>query len=449
MNCKAEHALAACAFLALLAGLASAARAGCWAVYDEQYRQKLSNAFHASVPSRAGNFSSMEECRSAVQQMISDPQYRYDSGMKKTRCECDASYGSSGGGFQAPAGGTWQQQFVSTAVTSFLNGLVAALNAPPGPDGDAIRKEQQMKWEQEEKERLAAEKKAKEQAFAHAKRDALALIGSRPPGSAASPAPPVIDDGGVYIGSGTVPRLLRDSGIAPAEWEAARGWQSRIDELMRRRPLPPAEEKELAELEAKRNGLWKRSVQLPGLTQADRDAIRIRLFRQDAGAVEGTMEALISAREKPPESGDAHRSFFMPGLVEGSVSYGLQAAAEQGGEAYLEGLAAGKKVVKFGDAYAVGGAGVALYKGKPEEAAAPAVNWILGKLPLSAASVGTAQGVGAVTTTVVRKSWDHFLEETEKVVPGTLGPGGTEGFWKEMKEEATTGQKAVFEWLGM
>ncbi len=41
MNRKAGHALAACALLALLAGPASSARAGCRAVYDEDSRKLL------------------------------------------------------------------------------------------------------------------------------------------------------------------------------------------------------------------------------------------------------------------------------------------------------------------------------------------------------------------------------------------------------------------------
>ncbi len=449
LNRQTGRILAAQALAALLSGLAAPAGAGCWAVYDEGYRQSLQKISGMAYPSRAGNFSSMEECRSALGTMMSDPQYRYDAGLGRTRCECGPAAGNSaGGGYGAGYGGSFQQQIVTAAVSSFLNALLSGINAPPGPDGDAVRKELQRKWDREEKDRLAAEKKARDDAFVHAQRDALALLGNRPAGGPAAPSPAAAD-GGVYIGIGTVPRLLRESGITPEEWASSRRWQARIDELAGKRPRSAAEDRELAELEAKRNALWKRSAQVAGLSRRDRDAIRIKLFRQDGDAVDGSAERLIEAREKSPESASAHRTFFTPGLVEGSVTYGLQAAAEQGGEAYLDWLAGGKTVVKFGDAYAVGGVALALSRGKPEEAAAPSVNWILGKLPLSAASVGTAQGVGAVTTTVFRKSWDHFLEEADKVVPGTLPAGGADAFWKEMKEDATTGQKAVFEWLGM
>ncbi|MBI5596834.1 MAG: hypothetical protein HY928_12145 [Elusimicrobia bacterium] len=93
---------------------------------------------------------------------------------------------------------------------------------------------------------------------------------------------------------------------------------------------------------------------------------------------------------------------------------------------------------------------MAFAQGKKEEAAAPAVNWAIGKIPGAGLATGTAQGVAAVTTTVFRKSWDNFTEEVEKVVPGVLPEGGAEAFWRdEVKGGASTGQRAVFEWLGL
>lgn len=378
--------------------------------------------------------------------MLSDPVYRYDKGLGETQCECDTA---TGGGPSIHSGGSLQQQLAATLVSAFLGALMRGLEADPGPSGEAQRQALQQKWDEEEKERRAAEKRRRDAAFAGAKEGALALLGNRPAtGAAVRPPEPVPQDG-VYIGNGRIPALLRKAGAATEEeWASAKRWQSRIDELMRKRPLSAEEVRELAELEAKRNGLWKRTVAVPGLTGKDRDALRLPLFHDRSGGVDATAERLIQAREDLAQAGMDGGQVLLPEVATASMAYGLGAAVEQGGEAFVV-RNLGERAIAFGDAYAIGGVAMAFAEGNKEAAAAPAINWVLGKLRLSALSVGTAQGVGQVTTTVVRTSWDRFVTEADKVVPGTLPAGGADAFWEEMKRDATSGQRVVFEWLGM
>lgn len=362
----------------------------CWAEYDSCMHGILARQ-GISAPSRAASFSSLGECRSALSSMMSDPVYRGDACLGRTRCECDGSSGGSGG-FSGASGGSFEQQIVGMAMNAFFNALFASDQAGSGPSAEALRAEAQRKWADLEKVRLDSEKRVTERAFAAAKGGALKDLGGR-----STPAP--MD--GPSIKEGGTPALLR--------------------------------------------GDWKKAVSKPGLSQAERTKLRMSLPSDGSSGASVDLDGVLKEREAlsaPDVAGP-----LMP-LLEGSVTYGVGAAVEQGGEALLSGY--GERGLAFGDAYAVGGVVMAFQKGKKEEAAAPAVNWALGKIPGAGLATGTAQGVAAVTTAVFRKSWDNFTEEVEKVVPGVLPEGGAEAFWRdEVKGGASTGQRAVFEWLGL
>lgn len=377
----------------LCLGLLLAAHPGwaaCWAEYDPCMRSILARQ-GISAPSRAASFSSMGECRSALSGMMSDPQYRGDACLGRTQCKCDGSSGGSGGSF-GHSGGSFEQQVVAMAMNSFFNALFASMQQKPGPSAEALRAEAQRKWAELEKVRRDSEKRVAERAFAAAKAGALKDLGGRPAPSA--PDGPAVKEGGT-------PALLR--------------------------------------------GDWKKAVQAPGLSAADRAKLKTTLPMDSSAGASVDLDAVL--RERDALSAPDAAGPLMP-LLEGSVSYGVGSAVEQAGEALLSG-AYGERALQFGDAYAVGGVAMAFAKGKKEEAVAPTVNWALGKIPGAGLATGTAQGVAAVTTTVFRKSWDSFTEQVEKVVPGVLPEGGADAFWKEMKADATTGQRGVFEWLGL
>lgn len=253
---------------------------------------------------------------------------------------------------------------------------------------------------------------------------------------------------GVYIGNGTIPTLLRKSNATTEEeWKLAREWQARIDELVRKHSLSPAEAAELGELERKRNSLWKRAIGVSGLTAEDREALRLRMHFDGSGSVDGTFGRIVQAREDVTQTGTNGGDLLMLDMTQASLSYGIGSVFEHGAEEYVVNNL-GERAVSFGDASAVGGAAMAFAQGNKEAAVPPAINWLLGKIPSAAFSVGTAQGVGEVYTTVFRKSWDRFVTEVEKVVPGTLPPGGVDQFWDDMKRDLTTGQRCFFEWGG-
>gem|GEM_PF-6131808 len=438
--------------------LPSLAFAGCYAVYGNAYRNFYYKASGIHLPSRAGNFSSMGECRAFLNNMFSDPQYRYDTGLHTTQCQCDGGSGGASSGY-APSGGSFQQQIVSMAVSSILNALLSGLNAPQDSSGDEIRRKLQKQWDDDEAARKIAERKRQEAAFNTAQQSATALFGNRPAGrdGISTPIAPVVDDGAVYLGNGRIPALLRSSGaVTEAEWAEARRWQSRIDELWAKGSLTGAEAKELRELEAKRNALWKRATAVPGLTQRERDALRLKLRVSSAGAVTATTDEMIELRDKASSEKKAGPLGILSGMVESSMSYGIQTVVENWGEDTAEGAAKiigkGKKVMKFGDAYFIVGSAAAIAQGKPEEVAEPAVTWAFGKLvtlmPSASLAAGTAQGVGAVTSATAKKSFEYLLEETDKIIPGFLPEGGAEAYWNARKAEATAAQRFGFEAWG-
>lgn len=394
----------------------------CYMVYDENYRQFMKQ--YIQLPKRAGNFSSMAECRYTLDQVLSQPQYQPDKGFQRTRCECvggsGGSSGGSGGGIRLPSGESFQQQIASAVVSSFLDALLSGINAPPGPDGEEIRQKFEKQWAEEEVTRKAAERKRQDELFRNAQATATALLGNRPEGAgagAAAVAPAIVDDGAVCIGNGKIPALLRESGTATeAEWAEARGWPPRIDALRRKGTLTDAEAKELAELEAKRNGLWKRAVSVPGLQQKERDGLRLDLPLSEGGAIAASADDLIAVREKAPKEATEVQTGIISTLVRSSQTVGLQAGID---------AAAGEAAEKVGFIKI----GWALAEGKPEEAAEPAVGWAAGKVVEKAPWLGTrinlVQGAGAVTTAAVRNTLEVFFEATDKVVPGFLPPGVT------------------------
>lgn len=430
-------------FLSLLP-VSAPARADCWASYDQGLRDIMRNAGY-STSDRAASFGSMQECESAVRAMLSDPQYRGDAYLARTTCHCDgSSYG--GGGSRAPAAASFQQQVVAVAMNSFFNALFASLSAPSGPSAEELRAKAQSEWAGLEKVRLASEKRLEEKAFGAKKSDALGLLASRP----ASAPPPRADaespDGsdGARVGEGGVPSLLRGK-VSDAEWSRMRTVQRRIEELSGKRPRTPAEEAELSRLEAERRPIWRGAVSVPGLPPEDRDRLRLSLAREGSPSVSAGLDEVLAAREKASGGRSRHLATAMG---ESLATYGAGAALEQAADGLTGALSKGEGLA-FGDAYAVGGVGMALVQGGPEAAATPAANWLLGRIPGAGLATATAQGVGQVTASAMRRSWDHFVEETEKVVPGVLPEGGADAFWKGMKEEATSGQRAVFESLGL
>jgi hypothetical protein len=168
-----------CMFLIMALGLVTvsgSARADCWAVFSESYRSFYYKATGISLPSRTGNFSSPEECESALDDIRSNPDYRYDVGLGQTRCECASASGS----VPSSSGGSFEQQLMTTAVSSFLNLLLSGFQTDPGAAGEAQRQALQKKWEKEEEERRLAEKKRQDAAFANAQAGALGLLGNRP-----------------------------------------------------------------------------------------------------------------------------------------------------------------------------------------------------------------------------------------------------------------------------
>lgn len=438
--------------VALLIGFAATpARAECWAVYDDAYRSFYKSVSGISLPSRAGHFSSMGECQSFISRMKSDPQYRGDSGLQRTQCGCDD--GSSGGAAMS-GGGSFQQQIVTAAVSSLLNALLSGLNAPPGPTGEEVRQQLQKQWDEEEAARKLAEKKRLDAVFAHAHQTATALLGNRPAGAGSNITPPEVGDGAVTIGYGKMPALLRSSGVVTeVEWAEARQWQSRIDELRAKVTLNNDEARELAALEAKRNALWMRATATPGLTQRERVALQLKLHRIDEGAASASADELIQMREQTQPSLGKNSLAILSTMTESSITYGLQAGIEMLGEDAADNLISkGGRILKFGDAYFIGGAAVAVANGKPEEAAGSGVGWLIGKIaskaPSLSAGTGTAQGVAAVTVATFKASLDTLLVETDKVLPGFLPEGGAPAWREEMKEKSTRGQKFVYEGLG-
>ncbi|MBI5596835.1 MAG: hypothetical protein HY928_12150 [Elusimicrobia bacterium] len=251
----------------------------CWAEYDSCMHGILARQ-GISAPSRAASFSSMGECRSALSSMMSDPQYRGDACLGRTRCQCDGSSGGSGasGGF---SGGSFEQQLVGMAMNAFFNALFASNQAGSGPSAEALRAEAQRKWADLEKVRLDSEKRVTERAFAAAKGGALKDLGGRPAPAGADG--PVIKEGGP-------PALLR--------------------------------------------GDWKKAVSKPGLSQAERAKLRMDMPMDGSGGASLDLDGVLKEREAlsaPDAAGP-----LMP-LLEGSVTYGVGAALEQGVAALLSG----------------------------------------------------------------------------------------------------------------
>jgi hypothetical protein len=456
-----RRALALAALATALGQAGPAAAADCYVVYDESFRQSMKRMFGADLPKRSGHLSSMAECQAELQRVFDDPQYRHDTALHRTTCGCDGDDGDAGGtshqagaGWQAPAGASFQQQLVGTAIQQLLGALFAFIDAPPGPDGEALRQQVQRQWDEEEAARKAADARRRQVAFQQAAQAASGQLSGRPGLAAAA------GDGAVHLGMGTVPALLRTSGaVSEAEWAEARAWQTRIDLLRGKGTLTAAEARELAALEARRNARWSRAVAVPGLTQRDRDALKLKLHLADDGGAVGSMDALLETRGAAAADPARAPPTVLTSAVEASATFGLLAAVEAAGEggAELVGTVrsgAGKVVLEYGDVLCAAQVGLAIKDGKYEEASGPTISWVLGKLATKVPALGPGtvmvQGAAAVTSTVVRREFEKLVEQTDRLVPGLLPPGGTgEDWWKEMKSELTLPQRFVAEGVGL
>lgn len=422
------------------------------AKWQVKFDSEANRVMHMNGDTLRGNFATEKQCQ-AYQN--SRPSFERNH----SKCVGSDSSSSGGSGVSIPSKSKPGQALALGIVGSALESLLAP---PAGPSAEEIARKQA---EEAEARRIAAEEErrhAEEIARQQAKDKTIRLAyagqmknanGESAPSGGAATGPlawkgldadmtlPAASEGGVYIGNGTIPALLRKAGAATAEeWASAREWQARIDELMRKRPLSSAEAAELEALETKRDGLWKRAVAVPGLTADEREMLRLRMSYDGSGAVQGTPDILVQASEAKAGIGS------MLAMSGASITKGADLAIETAGEEFTV-KALGERPPSFGDAYAVGKIALTAHTENKEAAIAEAADWVIGKIPISPLSLGTAAAGKEIYTSVVWRSFDNALIEIHRVVPGTLPPGGTEEFWSNLRENLTTGQKVVYDWV--
>jgi len=299
---------------------------------------------------------------------------------------CECGGGSGGGGSRG--GASFEAQVVGMAMNAFMNAFLASMKAnQQRAQQEKLRAEAKRRWEELEKVRRESEKRVEALRFATAQKGALGALSGRPA--------PAFD--GPRVSEGAVAALLR--------------------------------------------GEWKDAAAKTGLGQDQRLRHRMDLPREETGAVSLDMNGVLAARDAM-NGPDAPPRWA---IAAGDAA--IDAALEAGAEKFLEGSYGDAGA--FGDALAAGKIGLSLYRGENAEAAAGTMQSLVSKIPKAGLATGTVQLVQTATTKVFRKSWDHFTTEVEKIVPGVLPEGGVEQWWQEMKDESSTGQRAVFEYLGL
>jgi hypothetical protein len=101
------------------------------------------------------------------------------------------------------------------------------------------------------------------------------------------------------FGEGTAPAgTQRIGGLTQQEWSDARACQKEIDLINKVWPVPGKDLKRLDSLEMRRDNLWKRAISVSGLSAADREKLRLKLYTDDIYARSPSIPVLSSEQIK-------------------------------------------------------------------------------------------------------------------------------------------------------
>jgi hypothetical protein len=303
---------------------------------------------------------------------------------------------------------------------------------------------QQMTQDQEQRQVQAAER---QQAFEQAKQLLLASFQTPSDASLSAVPTPTAEAGRILpystsFGSGVVSIPEGRTGLSPIEWQQARQYQGFID-MLSRAPAATVEDRTMLDIaEGRRNQLWTKAVSVPGLPDDDREALALslpvvaapdcpKLTLQDSKALQKS----IQSTERPPET-------VVTSMLSDLYVYTTSEAAGLGGEAMVKRVLNEDASDRFGDFLGVSKIALATAQDGVSSGIAATADFFIGKIPLPQATVAVAGG--RQYANVVYQVQSKFMVDAMKATGADFD---VQEFWRNFKEELSTGQKAVMEFV--
>lgn len=259
---------------------------------------------------------------------------------------------------------------------------------------------------------------------------------------------PVVADNDDF-GEGPAPKGLSDS-----EWQTVANCQKALDAFYEKWPLSSEETLEMDRLQKTYDALWQKAVNQPGLTQKERNRLRLKLhtLKNTYAKVSTVSKKTIGNWIKPPPLVSDNQNKHSEPTVNPVTSWLVgqfavgqaQSAIELAGELKMDHF---REENSYGDVLGVGKIAVAYKNGGVSSAIAESANFLIGKIKAPVISMAAGLGVegGRQYSNVVFQAQNKFMSDAMKAVSGDFDQ---EQFWSDFKKDCNEWQLAVMEWIG-
>ncbi|MEN6335540.1 MAG: hypothetical protein ABFE01_14920, partial [Phycisphaerales bacterium] len=232
------------------------------------------------------------------------------------------------------------------------------------------------------------------------------------------------------------------AGLSPIEWQQAGQYQSLVD-VLSQSPAATTEDRTLLDIaEVRRNQLWSKAVSVPGLPDDGREALALslpvvaapdcpRLTLQEAG----TLQKSIQSIERPADA-------VVTAMLSDLYVYTTSEAAGLAGEAMVKRVLDEDAAGHFGDFLGVSKIALAAAQDGASSGIAATADFFIGKIPLPQSTVAVTGG--RQYANVAYQVQSKFMVDAMQAAGADFD---VQEFWRNFKEDLTTGQKAVMEFV--
>lgn len=220
---------------------------------------------------------------------------------------------------------------------------------------------------------------------------------------------------------------------------ALRDIKARIDALKK-----AGSAQNLNTLLAKYASTWALAITRDDLSDKDREGLQLDIPVRDVDEA-GGKPATIARDETPdaPQEPDYGENKDLELMLSRFNAERAGQGAEQLGENFTENVLPESIAGKFANVLALGKVSVELSQGNVPGAAKELADVIIGKLAIPQASFAVEGGRIYSSTAFI--ALNKFMEDSTRAVGGSFD---RKEFWESLRNQMTTGQKGVMEWIG-
>lgn len=228
-------------------------------------------------------------------------------------------------------------------------------------------------------------------------------------------------------------------GVTYQEWREVRGYQKEIEVLLKKWPLSTQEITRLEKLELKRNKLWNKAVNVPGLTAEEREKLRLLPHTCSLYSNQSTVtikKPLINEYKKPDH--------YAAGFLFDQIPDLATSATEYGGSEFVEHIGGEKWVRRYKNLHGISKIIMSASTEGIPAAISQTVEFGIYKLVPPSATF--ALEGGRLYSKFVSLVLDKTMQDLHKVVGIEYD---RKKLWSEFREEFNVVQKAVMNFVGL